>query len=153
MKKLYVLLIFLISVSLSAQDKGFGIGIMAGEPTGLSLKAWISGNNAVDAGLAWSFVNKGSLHIHADYLYHFDFISLSSGRMPFYTGIGGRIKLKNTGKGVTDDRFGVRIPFGLDYMFASVPVDIFLELAPVLDLSPKTDLSFNGAIGFRYFIK
>lgn len=149
---IFIMLLFLIP-DLKAQDKGIGVGIILGEPTGFSFKAWLGGNNAVDAGLAWSFVNKGSFHIHADYLYHFDLIDLSSGRLPFYTGVGGRLKLKNTGKGVTDDRIGVRIPFGMTYMFSTAPVDIFLEIAPIMDFSPKTELTFNGALGVRYFLK
>jgi hypothetical protein len=36
-------------------------------------------------------------------------------------------------------------------MFARVPVDIFIELAPILDLVPETDFTVNGAVGVRYF--
>ncbi|MBP1654509.1 MAG: hypothetical protein H6Q28_1065, partial [Bacteroidetes bacterium] len=45
------------SSSLLAQDRGFGIGVMAGSPTGLNGKLWVSAENAVDVGLAWSFVD------------------------------------------------------------------------------------------------
>jgi hypothetical protein len=40
---------------------------------------------------------------------------------------------------------------GLDYLFANTPLDIFLELAPILDLAPKVDFDFNGTIGIRYY--
>lgn len=39
----------------AAQDHGFGMGIILGEPTGLSAKAWTSNDNAFDFALAWSF--------------------------------------------------------------------------------------------------
>jgi hypothetical protein len=30
-------------------------------------------------------------------------------------------------------------------------LEIFFELGPVMDLSPKTDLWIGGGIGFRYY--
>jgi hypothetical protein len=146
-----LLFIFIFCISAHSQDKGFGLGIIIGEPTGISLKAWMSKTSAVDAGLAWSFVNEGSAHIHVDYLHHiYDVIKIESGKLPLYVGIGGRIKIKNN-KGNNDNRVGIRIPLGIDYMFASAPVDIFLEIAPILDLTPETKISVNGGLGFRYF--
>jgi len=153
MGKKLIAVIILFSFHLSAQDKGFGLGFIAGEPTGISMKLWLNGNNAIDAGLAWSFVNKSSLHIHADYLYHFEVIKVSEGKLPFYTGIGGRLKLKNENKSLADNRIGVRVPLGINYIFADAPLDIFLEIVPVIDLSPKTDMTFNSALGARYFFK
>jgi len=41
------------SLSHAQNTEGTGIGFMVGEPTGLSLKTWTGGNNAIDAGLAW----------------------------------------------------------------------------------------------------
>ena len=156
MKKLLLLLFIfalLISVNTSySQTKGFGIGIIAGEPTGLSFKSWLSGESAIDAGLGWSFVNKGSLHIHADYLHHFGGIDVSSGDLPFYIGVGGRLKLKNEDKGSSDDRIGIRVPVGITYIPSTTPIDLFLEVVPVLDLAPKSSMEFNAAIGIRYYI-
>ena len=76
-----------------SQKKTFGVGIMVGEPTGISLKYWLSKSNAIDGGIGMSFYKASSLHIHADYLYH-DF-NIFNENFPFYIGIGGRIKMKN----------------------------------------------------------
>ena len=142
----FLLLLSFISIS-NAQDKGVGLGIIVGEPTGFSFKYWTSSTTAFDAALAWSFIDKGALHIHADYIIHnFDLIRVPEGKLPFYYGIGGR--LKNFG----DARLGVRVPLGLAYIFQNAPVDIFLELVPILDLTPQTDFSINAAIGARYFL-
>ena len=98
---------------------------------------------------AWSFADNAGLHLHADYLVHkFDLIPVEKGSLPFYFGIGGRIRFA---EGNGDDRIGIRIPVGLDYIFADAPLDIFLELVPILDLAPDTDLDFNGAVGIRFF--
>jgi len=149
-KLLFVVFFFFITINLIAQDKGFGLGIIVGEPTGLSGKGWISKTSAIDGGLAWSFLEDGSMHIHADYLWHnFDLIT---SKIPFYIGVGGRMKFKNN-KSATDDRIGVRIPVGLDFFISDPTSDFFIEIVPILDLAPKTDVTFNAAIGFRFFFK
>jgi len=149
MKKLFLISLFIISISIGSQDKGLGAGIIIGEPTGISLKGWMTSTTAVDAGIAWSFIDDGSVHVHGDYLVHFNVFNTTS-KIPLYVGIGGRIKFKNNKK-ITDNRIGVRVPLGIDFMLNNAPVDIFIELVPVLDLSPKTDINFNGAVGIRYF--
>lgn len=128
-----------------AQDKGFGIGILLGEPTGVSAKMWVSTRNAFDAGLAWSFRNNGFLHIHADYLWHFPNVFSSSERFVLSAGIGGRL---GTGH---DAVVGLRIPFALAWWPAGVPIDLFIEVTPGLDLLPATEFEMQGGIGIRWF--
>jgi len=149
MKKYLSYLIFIIIVSASfiqSQNKDFGLGIIVGEPTGVSFKYWTGSNSAFDGAIAWSFINGGALHIHADYILHsFNLIRVESGKLPFYYGIGGRIKF------LDDAGIGVRVPVGLTYIFDDTPIDIFLEIVPILDLTPKTDFNINAAIGGRYY--
>jgi hypothetical protein len=143
---IFFTLIILSQFNMNAQDKNFGLGIILGEPTGVSAKLWTSNENALDFAAAWSFQGDGHLLLQADYVWHmFRLISVSSGKLPFYVGIGGRVVLSD------DPLFGVRVPLGLDYMFADAPVDIFLELVPILDLAPETDFDFGGGIGARYW--
>jgi hypothetical protein len=158
MKKTALILLFLTIMSINkafSQTSGTGLGIIVGEPTGLSLKHWVSPSNAIDAGLAWSFLDNGNFHIHADYLYHMDVLNrlLNTNNTSLYAGIGGRIKLKNSDKGETDNRLGLRVPVGVVVYFPEPKLDAFLEIVPILDLTPKTDFSFNAAIGVRYFFK
>jgi len=123
-----------------------GAGVILGEPTGVSLKYWLTESTALDAGLAWSFVDENAFQIQADYLIHnFNLIKVEKGKLPFYFGIGGRLKFS------TDVILGVRVPLGLDYIFSDEPIDIFLEFVPILDLLPKTDFTIGAAIGGRYF--
>ena len=149
MKKILGLLIVLltfIQINISAQEKGFGLGIILGQPTGVSGKLWTSGENAFDFAAAWSFSKDGNLLLQADYVWHiFRLIPVSSGKLPFYVGVGGRVVFSD------EATIGVRVPLGLDYMFSNAPVDIFVELVPILDLAPSTDFDFNGGIGARYW--
>jgi hypothetical protein len=130
-------------------NKGFGLGIIIGEPTGPCFKHWLGNKSAIDGAIAWSFDRHGSLHLHADYLLHvFSAVKVDRGWLPFYYGIGGRIKF---GHDDDDDRLGVRIPLGFEYLFDNAPPGIFLEVVPILDLVPKTDIEYNAAIGVRYY--
>jgi hypothetical protein len=148
MKKIILIaaaIILLTNFSLS-QTRGFGLGIVLGEPTGLSAKLWTGSSNAFDFAAAWSFKGDGHLLLQADYVWHtFDLIKVSSGRLPLYYGIGGRIILTD------DPLLGIRIPLGLNYQFASAPVDIFAEIVPILDLIPSTDFDLGGGLGVRFW--
>lgn len=144
---LLILILLLISLTkIQAQDKGFGAGIILGEPTGVNGKLWLGGTNALDMGAAWSFQGEGHLLLQADYVWHsFNLIQVSSGKLPLYYGFGGRLIISD------DSVLGIRIPVGLDYMFSNAPVDIFLEVVPILDLIPTTEFDFGAGIGVRYW--
>ena len=142
-------LLILMQCNLHSQDHGFGAGIIIGEPTGISLKGWLSSTTAIDAGIAWSLVHETSFHIHADYLIHAFSVFETKEKIPLYYGIGGRIKTANHG----DARLGVRMVVGVGYMFHNAPVDLFLEMAPILDLAPATELQLNAGFGSRFWFK
>lgn len=151
MLRYFALILFtagLICSSAQAQNRGFGLGIILGEPTGLSGKLWTGGNTAIDGAVAWSFEKEASTHVHGDVIFHnfsFNPPEIRKGSLLLYYGIGGRIKFEDKSK------VGIRVPLGINYLFPRAPLDFFLEIVPILDLAPSTDFSMNGAIGFRYF--
>lgn len=138
-------ILFLSGIARS-QEKGFGLGIILGEPTGISAKKWLDDKSALDGAVAWSLVTPSSFHLHADYLYHnFNIFNVKKGKLPLYFGIGFRIRIGD------EDRVGIRIPVGICYLFEQSPLDIFFELGPVLDLTPATRLRLTSSVGIRYF--
>lgn len=146
MKKLFFILFSLVfSYSAIGQNKGIGAGIIIGEPTGLSAKLWTSSSTAVDAAAAWSFRDNGYLHLHADFLFHSFAIDVSEGQLPLYFGLGARFLIGN------ESAIGIRIPLGIAYHFATEPFEIFMEIAPIMNLVPATEFDMNGAIGVRYY--
>jgi len=152
MKKIFpvvVLLILFFSINNYGQDNGLGIGVMIGEPTGLSGKYWLNDTNALDFGLAYSFVRKHSaVSMHVDYVYHnFDVIQ-SKYRIPIYYGFGARIRLVND----DDNSLGARGVIGVAWLSDRVPFDVFLEIAPVFNLFPSTSLNLDAAIGARLYL-
>ena len=142
-----------------AQDHGFGLGVIIGEPTGISAKLWTSSVNAFDFGLGWSiggdrigkyrgyYAGGSRVHFHMDYLWHAFNAIHSSERFPLYYGIGGRI---NSGAGY-DASAAVRGVFGIAWLPHTTPVDVFLELVPSLQLTPSTGFGMDAGLGARYF--
>jgi hypothetical protein len=142
-----------------AQDRSFGLGVIVGEPTGLSAKLWTSSATAFDFGLGWSvggdrigkydgYYNGGSrVHFHMDYLWHSFSAFNSTERIPLYYGIGGRI---NTGAGYKSSA-AVRGVIGIAWMPHETPIDIFLEVVPSLQLTSSTSFAIDAGLGVRYF--
>jgi len=163
MKHIYITVLalsLLLTVQASfAQNHAFGLGVIVGEPTGVSAKLWTTPTTAFDFGLGLSLgtdrisnydghYNGGTrLHFHMDYLWHyFDAIG-SSGRVPLYYGFGGRI---NTGAGYNSST-AIRGVIGLAWMPIETPIDIFLELVPSLQLTSSTGLTMDAGLGGRYY--
>lgn len=127
----------------------FGLGIMLGEPTGLSGKYWLNDKLAIDGAAGWSFYDDSEFYLHSDLLVHkFDLIPVKKGKLPFYVGAGAFVRFRDEHH---DNEAGIRVPVGLDYLFENAPVDIFVEFAPGIDLTPSTRADFSGGIGIRYW--
>jgi len=147
-----VLLLAVGSANARMQDT-FGLGVIIGEPTGLSLKYWLDEERAIDGAAAWSYSENDSFQLHGDYLIH-NYELLDAREMPAYYGIGARLKFKdNEGRGRNENNaiFGIRVPVGITYLFDDAPLDLFFELVPVLDLAPDVELDINAAVGLRFY--
>lgn len=156
MKRYITIVSFLILamvINTNAQ-KTFGLGFILGEPTGISGKYWMDKTNAIDAAAAWSFRGQSSFLLQADYLHHYYgiFGGKASGNLPLYIGIGGRLRTKGYKKDKEyETALGVRVPFGITYIFPTAPLDAFLEIVPVMDIIPGTQFNIDAAIGMRYY--
>ncbi|MDP2038345.1 MAG: hypothetical protein Q8L04_13255, partial [Ignavibacteria bacterium] len=103
MRKIFLLMVVFVNFyniyNIQAQEKGFGIGVIIGEPTGLSAKYWLDKNKALDFSLAYSFVQSvNALSIHCDYIYHDYDVIKSDLRIPVYYGFGARLRVGNDDK-------------------------------------------------------
>ena len=152
--KMAILGLFIAVASVNARTQDdFGIGVIIGEPTGLSLKYWLDKERAVDGAAAWSYSENDSFQLHGDYLIH-NYDWLEDDQLPVYYGIGARLKFKDDdgrGRNRNHEIFGIRVPIGVTYLFDDEPVDLFFELVPVLDLSPEVELDLNAALGLRFY--
>jgi hypothetical protein len=174
--------VVLISFGMSAGSAGatevgyqrqYGVGVMLGDPTGLSGKAWLSRTNAIDVGLgayAWGppgdCVRGGpapavcshgwadsTISVHADYLWESKILEGRIAQLDWHIG-GGARALFVSGACVGDCwDLGARAPVGLDLTFQQPTfLEVFLEMAPAFYVVPVAFLSFEGALGVRgYF--
>ena len=153
-------IVFLATNSLAIERKKFGIGVIAGDPDGITGKYMMKNSRAIDAGFGWKTKGNNEYHIYGDYLfYKYVFIKVPLGKLPLYFGGGARYityrenedEKKKKGENKKDDKFGIRIPVGIEYLFWNSSLGIFLELVPVLNLTPDTDFEFESGIGIRFF--
>ncbi len=150
MKKivLFVILIVFSLSDLSAQDKGYGAGIILGAPTGISGKYWLDKTNAIDAAIGYSFLENASrFSFHVDYLYHNYSIIKSSIVVPVYYGFGLRMRFKSGEEGSV----GIRGVLGASLYLRDQPIELFVEIAPSFRLLPSTALDFDAGLGARYY--
>ena len=131
----------LIPDQVNAQG-GTGLGVVLGEPTGVTARFMRGGNN-FQAHAAWSFSGDGALQLNGDYL--------RSGKietepmMPFYFGLGVMVKFAKKSE------MGLRFPIGLNHFFKSDPFEIFGEIVPIFRLVPDTSFKLGGGVGIRYY--
>ncbi|MCK9407551.1 MAG: hypothetical protein WCX28_07095 [Bacteriovoracaceae bacterium] len=151
--------VFLAFQESKAQVHRFGLGVIIGEPAGISAKLWTSNHTAFNFGAGWSvggdrmgrydyyYNGTNRVHVHMDYLWHSFDVIRSSELFPLFYGIGCRI---NNGAGY-DASVAVRGVFGFAWLPHKVPIDIFIELVPMLQLSPASSFGIDAGVGARYF--
>jgi hypothetical protein len=144
-----ILTIIIYSGFTYSQSNGFGLGIIVGQPTGISAKYWTTGSTAFDFGLGYSLQKRGRMHFHADYLFHSKNVFNSAENISLYYGPGARLmSVENA-----NARLGIRFDVGIVWIPRNSPIDVFVEIAPSLDIIPETFFFVNGGIGVRYFFK
>ena len=142
-KKFVVISVFFLALLMPATlfaDQG--VGIVLGEPTGLSYK---SGNLAI--GLGWSFTSADN-RIDATidwWLINDHLVEM----FDWYLGAGAKLGLKLN---QDNDTFnvGLRIPIGVQW-WPTKELEVFAELSPGILLIPETKFDMGAGIGIRYY--
>lgn len=127
-------------------------GVVVGSLTGLSAKFELGQNKAINLAIATSVDSKYGTSVHMDYLFeNVRQIKINMGSsLDFYYGLGAKIENIRTGTDRDKNRLGIRGPFGLNYSINNPNLDFFGEVAPVLDLSPRSDVYAELGFGIRY---
>ena len=141
---------------MASNDTGFGLGLILGQPTGISAKYYLDPTHAIDGALAYSFGNY--VLIYADYLWHYPRLFGTRDRflaqLTGYLGVGGVFAAGTgvrTSPGSSDIGVGVRVPFGLEWRPNDPPIGVFVEIAPGIGLDPAVNALLEGGIGIRYY--
>jgi hypothetical protein len=139
------------------EEKGtFGLGLIIGEPTGVSAKYYLADDTALDFAAGGAVIGRG-IQVHGDFLWHpWILEEQESFVLPLYIGGGLRVLNVDSGGGEEDHlRVGLRAVVGFLFDFTSVPLDVFVEVAGVADYKTLDDdhfgLAFNAGAGVRYY--
>jgi hypothetical protein len=140
-----IALLFAPAKAQAAQGGQFGLGIIAGDPSGLSGKLWLNETNALDFIAGFSIIDD-YISLNVDYVWHeFGLIPVSRGRLPLYYGMGVWTSVARHAV------IGARGIVGLEYLFPSAPLDVFVEIGPGASILPETDFGLSGGLGMRFF--
>ena len=146
---LYLIALFIICLVNSnyAQQKGLGLGIILGEPTGINAKFWTTTETAIDMSLGYSFTSSNSIiDFYGDYVFHNPNMLEAEERFVVYYGPGASLKIRDN-----KSRLGIRGVIGILWLPAGTQFDLFIEAAPILDIIPETKFDFAGGVGARYY--
>ena len=158
----FPLLMLGMALPATAQPTGIGVGAQMATsntggraPVGLSLKTWINTRQAVSGSTSFlvgddEFDSPQSFWIlEGNYLFHnFQTLDVEDGDLGLYVGAGAQFTVNEA----SDNDFAFRAPLGINYIFEDAPADVFVEIAPTLQITDPALLRFDGAIGFRYFL-
>jgi hypothetical protein len=136
-------------------DKGtFGIGLIIGEPTGVSAKLYLKDDQAIQAAVGGAFVG-GGFQVHADYVFHpYILQTRDSFVLATYLGPGVRFIQYSNGREEGTVALGLRATGGLLFDFKEVPLDAFLEVSGVFEYESGDEgagLALNAGAGVRYY--
>ena len=136
-----------------------GIGIILGEPTGLSFAYRLSRKNFLSTALTWS-VKDDEFRVYMDYYFRKWNLTKDEFKevdFPVQIGIGlkGGVSNEKENSFSTEEKMeaaaSLRFPFGMSGVWLNYPFEIFLEIAPGMKLIPEPEFDLDGGLGVRYF--
>jgi hypothetical protein len=146
------LMLGVLSMKASAQEYNTAIGIRGGWHSGLTVKHFLSGSDAIEGLLvtAWKgFELTGLYEVHAN--------AFGVNRLNWYYGAGGHIGSFQSGPWFDDDKneahtvIGVDGILGLEYNIGDIPFNISLDWKPEFNLVGYSGFwAGDGALSIRY---
>lgn len=142
--------------------KKFGLGFVLGAPTALSGRYQLSEDRGLD--LQFAFNSSDYVLLYGDYLIQFRNLFHAEEKfveqLTPYLGVGPVLAFasksdhpKNDYFNRTTDTlaFGVRVPFGIEWLWDRVPIGVGLELAPGVVVAPATEGFIQIGLTFHYY--
>ena len=155
LKYLLIPLILITAANAPAFDgeKNFGIGVIAGDPDGITAKYMLKNDRTFDFDLAWKTSGDDEYQSYGDYLFNkFGPIKVPEGKLLLHFGGGDRfITYSEDDDKNIDDELGFSLPVGIEYVFWKSQLGAFLELVPVLCLTPDREFGLGSGIGISFF--
>lgn len=143
--------------ALDGAPQGIGMGLVAGDPSGLSLAYRPpDADSYLQAAAGWSLSDQ-KMSLNLDYIYTLTtFASPDDPTLtfPVYVGAGARVRV---GQDALISEFsrssslGVRVPVGVAFTPQTVALDVYVELVPTLVVLPETAITLGAGIGIRVY--
>lgn len=153
---LTLLALFASSSALAVEvgnGSNIGVGIVLGEPTGVTGKLYLKPQHALEAALGTGTYDDRRdtrLWLHVVYLWHPSVLhSDPAFELGWHFGVGGFISDRHN---IDRTAIGARAPIGLDFTLEKVPLQFFVDVSADLELVPDTlVLNLGLGLGGRYF--
>lgn len=140
----------LATSSINAQNEGFAIGAQLFSPTGISAKATISDKAAITGALGFNFNefnNNVSLQSNLILNGNSDSFDIESGVLRPYYGVGVNLIFSEN----FDNGIGIRLPLGIEYALQDQPLELYMDMAPTINIEPSSAFFLSSSMGVRYF--
>ena len=137
----------------------FGLGLIAGEPTGGTLKLFFGPRLALQSHLAVTFWEHHRLAGYLDFLWHPAVVTENRYFLLlwyFGVGVGAGFRApwyehRRDREWEADPAVWIRAPFGFPFIFDRVPVEAFVEFGPALRVYPPAGIGPFVAVGGRWY--
>lgn len=129
-----------------------GAGLIAGDPTGLTAKGYLSSRTAIQLIGSWSFIDE-AVTLIGDVTYDIMNVPVQASHLtlPFYCGVGGKLTFDKGGRHQDRTTAGIRVPVGIALQWTNIPIELAFEIAPGVGLTPETEFDLTGGIAVRYY--
>ena len=136
-----------LAINAFTQKGDFGMGIILGNPTSVSVKLWTGKVTAIDASLGYRYGSANHLYLNTDFLFHLWAIEKEEGTIKVYLGAGAGLGF------VSDLSFSIRAPVGAALFLDNIPLELFAEPVPTLQVFGEGDIRFRmeGYLGARWY--
>jgi len=155
MKKLILVsLALVLSLHAFSQTEGIGIGAAIGSNIDFTAKMWTGEKTALAAAAGFGWGSYGGLHLSVDFLYHGWSFDVGQDMMKIYFGGGLGIGTYLGSYYYSSNFFmTLRPPVGVGYYFHSMPLELFAEFVPGVDLFGPWGVRFRDVevVGARWY--
>lgn len=136
--------------SLKAQNEGIAVGAQLFSPTGITAKATISETAAITGVLGFNFNEFNNIiNLQANLILNgnSDSFNVESGVLRPYYGVGVNFLFSEN----SDTGIGFRIPLGMEYSLQDQPVELYMDIAPTVNVETSSAFFLSSSMGLRYF--
>lgn len=150
MKLLSTLFAALMLTATVVHAENYALGVILGDPSGLSGKVKYDNNHSIDGALAYSTGKHSGMQFHSDYLWdRARSWETTQGPLNMYYGLGGRLISYNDDHDNAKVSIGPRGSLGLNFNVNNPNIELFGELAMILEVAPSMTADLDAGVGAR----